>query len=185
MKGKTFFLLMAFVLLGSVFSMDALAQEGKKEAEKKGEAKVEKSEEAEAAGPAWTLKSLDGKLTVTSEDFLKPAVFVLMQTACNRCREEVKDFHYFAGADEYKAITFYLVNVDVKPEKVLPQYLDFYKITNFKVLVDPEFQFGPHYNVTFTPAAILIGKDGKQVDILKGYKEGTAGEIKGLLDKLL
>ncbi|NIO55075.1 MAG: redoxin domain-containing protein [Deltaproteobacteria bacterium] len=134
--------------------------------------------------PEFSLKSLDGKETVTDLTIKgKPAVFVVMQTACSACRGEVNDLNAFYGREEYKNIQFYLVCVDVKPEASLPRYLKTYNVS-IPALVDPEYTFGTKYSIPFSPATVFFDKDAKVAKIMKGYKAGSFEEMKEALDEL-
>ena len=132
--------------------------------------------------PAFSLKTLDGAVVDNAKIKGKPSVFLIMQTACNICRGEIQDVNGISQNPNYKAIDFYIVNVDFNP-KLLPGYL---KENDIKIpaLLDPDFSFGKKFGISFTPAAVFANKDGKVVGMTKGYNEDSLGEIKKNLDAI-
>jgi cytochrome oxidase Cu insertion factor (SCO1/SenC/PrrC family) len=133
--------------------------------------------------PSFSLNTLDGKTIDNSSIKGKAAVFVLMQTACNLCRQEVDDMNQISRREDYKNINFYVVSVDINPDRVLPGYVKRYKI-KMTMLKDPDFTFGSKHDISFTPATIFVGKDGKVKGVSKGYSQGSFAEIKKNLDMI-
>ncbi|NIS74766.1 MAG: redoxin domain-containing protein, partial [Deltaproteobacteria bacterium] len=143
----------------------------------------EEAKKAENAMPEFSLNTLEGKAVTNKTIKGKPAVFVLMQTACNMCRTEISDMDALSKSDSYKEISFFIVNVDIKPDATLPGYLKSNAIS-MTALVDPEFTFGPKFGLTFTPSAVFVDKSGKVAAISRGYKADGFEKAKGYLDMI-
>lgn len=133
--------------------------------------------------PSFSLPGMDGKAVDNESIKGKPAAFVFMQTACNLCRQEVDDMNKISAKSDYKDIGFYIVSVDINPDKVLPGYIESYKI-KLPVLKDPDFTLGTKLGLSFTPAAVFVGKDGKVKAMTKGYAPGQFAEVKKNLDAI-
>lgn len=120
------------------------------------------------------------------EDVLGKKVVVLafMQTSCVACRNELvllRDILKKKGAD---SLAVYPVCVDYDASERIKPYKDFYKLT-FPFLMDPEFSVGPLYGYTYTPALVIIDRDGNVAMKMSGFHEGDEVKVQKKIDSLL
>jgi len=110
---------------------------------------------------------LDGSGKVTIKDVLKKenTLLVFFQTACSACRGEMsflKENH----ANNAK-VNIVGISVDMRPDLV-KKYQEEAQIP-FLFLSDPDYKIPAAFKVTFTPAAVLLDKEGNLIDKYLGY----------------
>lgn len=126
-----------------------------------------------------TVAKLDGSGDVALKDVLKKekTLLVFFQTACSACRGELS-FLKENFADSPK-INIVGISVDVRPEQV-NKYKEEYKIP-FLFLSDPAYKIPAAFKVTFTPAAVLLDKEGNVVEKFLGYSADTKSSFETAL----
>lgn len=122
-------------------------------------------------------KDIKGKSKIT--------VLSFMNTGCSACLAEVQEISNAieeVGEDKVKA---YCLAVDKRGEAVVRTYHETY---GFKVnyLLDPDFSTPGMYGFSYTPALVIVGKDGKILYTKGGFNpsrdRGTiAAKIKELI----
>lgn len=96
----------------------------------------------------------------------KRSMFVFVNSACGMCAREVLDLE--KNADKMGSVDIYLVAVDVQKDRAAEKYAQFEK--KFKLLHDPEYQFGENVDFYQTPATLILDKGGKIVFKAAGYR---------------
>jgi thiol-disulfide isomerase/thioredoxin len=97
-----------------------------------------------------------------------------MNTTCSACQAEVTLLSKLAGKHEGK-LKVYLVAVDMRGQKLVKAYAQNYKY-NVGYLLDPQFSIPPLYGFNYTPALVLLDKEGTII-----YKKGGYGSGDGQL----
>ena len=72
--------------------------------------------------------------------------------------------------------------VDVKLERILATYREKLKVT-FPIIDDSKFTLARKFGIGFTPATVIVDKDGKVEDWFAGYTEENKDEILATFDK--
>lgn len=118
-----------------------------------------------STGKSISLGSLlDGKTIV---------ILSFFDTKCEPCKKELPQLENISKKFT-DSIKIFLISLDDKPEKVLPDFIKEYKI-GLPVLLDPlGYLAGEKYGVTKygraeVPQLFVVGKDGKIKKHLKGY----------------
>lgn len=128
------------------------------------------------AAPDFSLKGVDGKeFKLSAFKDKKPVVFVIWQTACSSCQEEMVLVNNLPGRGEkFELVT---INVDVRSaregwkESLEKFFAD--KKLKLDVLIDPQYTVGKLYSIGATPSTVLINKDGKINQIITGFTPGA------------
>ncbi len=129
------------------------------------------------APPYLSMKvaKLDGAGDVMLKDVLKKekTLLVFFQTACSACRGELSFLRdNFANSSKVEIVG---ISVDVRPDLVR-KYKEEYKIP-FVFLSDPDYTVPAAFKVTFTPAAVLLDKEGNLVEKFLGYDAGSKAAL--------
>ncbi len=109
------------------------------------------------------------------------AVLVFMTTACSACQAEIEDITDLMRKYSDK-LDFYAVSVDIRGEAAVKNYLEAYRY-KAPFLIDPKFTLPKKFGFTFTPASVLIDKNGKIVYMLGGRP--MSGDVVTMEDKIL
>jgi peroxiredoxin len=172
---KLFAILMAVMLLAA-FGGNVIAEE------EAGPAKVGD------AVPDFTLKdALSGEDVNFGKDIKggkKITALIFMNTGCSACLAEIREINDFITEEKDGGnINAYAIAVDARGEAVVKGYNERYQ---FKVnyLLDPDFTLPPVFGFSYTPALVVIDKDGKIVATQGGYNPARdKGKIKELFKK--
>jgi peroxiredoxin len=110
-------------------------------------------------------------------------VLAFMQTSCVACRSELMLLRDIVK-EKGSGLAVYPISVDYDAEKRLKSYKAFYKF-EFPFLMDPEFSVAPLYGYTYTPALVIVDREGKIAMKMAGFHEGDEVKVKKALDKLM
>lgn len=127
--------------------------------------------------PDFTVEMLSGKSLTSKEVALKNKVVIVtfIQTACSACKGEIVTLNKLAKDNKGKVFVLPIA-VDMRSGK---DFLENYKNENavgFDFGIDPKFAIPRMFNVSYTPASILI-KDGVVAKIYRGYDENIRTEL--------
>jgi peroxiredoxin len=102
---------------------------------------------------------------------------VFMQTSCAACRKELNAFSEILK--KHPTLKIIAVSVDSGGGNRVDRYREGYGFT-FPFVHDPEFKTPEIFGFSFTPALVLVGKDGKIAQLKGGFRPGdeTALESK-------
>jgi thiol-disulfide isomerase/thioredoxin len=113
----------------------------------------------------------------------KVIALTFMNTTCSACQAEVALLSKLADKHD-GALKVYLIAVDVRGQKLVKSYNEYYKY-NVSYLLDPRFTVPPAYGFSYTPALVLIDNEGKILYKKGGYTPADADAlIKTLADML-
>lgn len=134
--------------------------------------------------PPMTLPDSGSEQPVDVVAALKGAVGALtyMQTSCAACRKELmalKDLQ-----DKYPEFKVVAVSVDSGNPARVARYKEHFGF-EFPFLHDPDFKTPELFGFSFTPALVLVGKDGKIAMLKGGYRPGDEVEIEQKILALL
>lgn len=137
---------------------------------------------AEADAPKYMTMEVQklGGGTAVFKDLLEKnerTLLVFFQTACSSCRGELTLLR-----DKYsdrKNLQIVGVSVDVRPELV-SKFKSDWKLP-FEVLSDPDYKIPSVFNISATPACVLLEKDGKIAKKLFGYDSSFEGQLEAAL----
>jgi thiol-disulfide isomerase/thioredoxin len=93
-----------------------------------------------------------------------------MNTSCGACRAEVSLLSKLATKHEGK-LKVYLIAVDIRGEKLVKAYAESNRY-NVGYLLDPTFTIPPLYGFSYTPALVLLDKEGNIIYKKGGYGSG-------------
>jgi thiol-disulfide isomerase/thioredoxin len=134
------------------------------------------------SGPAWELKSMDGKL-VKSADFAgKVVILDFWATWCGPCRMEIPGFIELQKQYAEKGLVVVGVSLDQEGAPVVKSFMDKAGI-NYPVVLGDETIVNAFGGVEGIPTTFIIDHDGKIVRKHVGYtdKAEFEAEIKPLL----
>lgn len=120
------------------------------------------------------VKKMEGG-EATLKELLKKnnTLVVFFQSACIACTTELSQLKADFPNDKVDVIG---VGVDVRLEN-LKKYVEERSYPKV-VLWDPNFDFAPHFNVSYTPAVVLLDKAGRMKGFFGGYTAETIKKIK-------
>lgn len=96
---------------------------------------------------------------------------VFMNTSCLACRSELELLN--AAKQKYQdKLNVVAISIDMNGEKAVEMYTTKFKF-DATYLLDPEFTVPPKLGVSYTPALVIVGKDGKIKAVKTGYNPST------------
>lgn len=129
---------------------------------------------------AWTALSADGGQTVTSASLAgKNYALVFVNASCSACRGELTELAQRQFGDD---LTVLIASVDIKPDKVAGVYKDTYKLP-YNVLDDSKMELSAKFDFAFTPATVIVGKDGKLIARFLGFSPALRVKLFEAFDK--
>lgn len=134
--------------------------------------------------PEFSLPNLSTDKMEHLKDYLgKPIVLFFIQSACYSCLQEAK------ALQEVKArygdkINVVAVGVDLLGKPMLVSWAAHNNI-NYPVLLDPIFSVPEKYGFSFTPASVIIDKDGNIAFIHSGFRPSDINLIENKIKELV
>ena len=137
---------------------------------------------AEEVAPKYMTMEVQilGGPTAVFQDLLaknEHTLLVFYQAACSACRGELTLLR-----DKYadrKNLKILGVSVDVRPE-LASKFKSDWKLP-FEVLSDPDYKIPSVFNISATPACVLLEKDGKIAKKFFGYDSSFEGQLEAAL----
>lgn len=125
------------------------------------------------------LKLLDGGEIVFKDLLAKneKTLLVFFQTACSACRGELA--YLSDSLQKPKNLQIVGVSVDVRPELV-KKYRDDNKLP-FLFLSDADYAIPATFDVSATPASVLLDKGGKVIEKFMGYNPAVRARMEAQL----
>jgi cytochrome c biogenesis protein CcmG/thiol:disulfide interchange protein DsbE len=141
--------------------------------------------ELNSAAPDFTLKDLSGRNISFSDYKGKVVLLEFWATWCPPCKASVPALVELNKKYEQKGFIVIGVSIDTDPDasEKVRQFTASYNI-NYPMLMANETT-SHTYNVISIPTSFLIGKDGKIVDIYRGYSEEFENKVSAQIEKLL
>lgn len=124
------------------------------------------------AVPEFSMPSADGAAVKFGPALFgqnDKTVLVFINTACSACRSELTLVN--KQAEKNAKLKVYAVSVDMTGKEAVENYKKRFKFSVDYVL-DPEFTLAPKFGFNFTPAMVVVGKDGKIQAVSAGYTPG-------------
>ncbi|MBI5632072.1 MAG: TlpA family protein disulfide reductase [Nitrospirae bacterium] len=177
---KGYFLLL-FIVLGLVAT--ACSKKDSKSAES--QSAVGSSAELSTVAPDFTLKDLTGKNISLSDYKGRVILLEFWATWCPPCKASVPILVELKKKYEQRGFIVIGVSIDTDSDAsdIVRQFSASYNINYPVVMADEMIQ--KKYNIISVPTSFLIGKDGKIVDIYKGYSEELDGKLSAQIEALL
>ena len=137
-------------------------------------------------GPAFTLRSLDGRST-TFGDLTRDRLVVLnfWATWCQPCTVEMPTLEALWSRYRERGLTVVGISVDRgAPRTLLEPYVRGLKLT-FPILLDPEMKTANAWRVTSLPATFIIRPGGEVAGFAVGARDWNSDEVRALLEPML
>jgi cytochrome c biogenesis protein CcmG/thiol:disulfide interchange protein DsbE len=137
------------------------------------------------AAPEIALPTADGKSVKLSDQKGKVVLIDFWATWCGPCVKSLPHINHIAENAAYKekGLQVWAVNVREKAEQV-KAFLAQRKMS-LTAPLDAEGKTGTAYLVEGIPTTVLIGKDGKVLNVWVGVEEGTAKEQDAAIEAAL
>ena len=104
----------------------------------------------------------------------KVTVIVYMQTSCAACRKELDAMKSLL--DFVPELNIIAISVDAGSSARILKYVEHYQFP-FTFLHDPSFTTPELFGFSYTPATVVLGKDGKIISLKGGYRRGDEKKI--------
>lgn len=133
--------------------------------------------------PVISLVNVDAEQEMEVAKFLADSVgaVVYMQTSCAVCRRELKVLQELAAKLTFKVVA---ISVDASgPDRVV-KYKNHFGF-DFPFLHDPEFKTPGLFGFAYTPALVLVGKDGKIAQLKGGFRPGDETMLEQKISELI
>lgn len=116
--------------------------------------------------PPWSAQVLGSDKTFSSDSLKgKTYALIFVNSSCSACRNEIGALQQRTFGDR---LTVLVVAVDAKLDRIEAAYREGLKVT-WPILEDPKFTIARKFGIGFTPASVIVGKDGKVVAWSAGY----------------
>ncbi len=141
--------------------------------------------ERNAVAPDFALKDLTGRTISLSEYKGQVVLLEFWATWCPPCKASVPALVELTR--KYGQKGFIVIGVSIDTDSDASEKVRQFSAThniNYPVLMANE-TISKTYNVMSIPTSFLIGKDGKIIDIFKGYSEEFDHKISAQIEKLL
>jgi len=128
--------------------------------------------------PEFSLTNpISGKTVSFMKDIKgKTSALIFMNTGCSACLAEVQEVNDLKK-DVGDKLTVWAIAVDKRGEAVVKAYAEQYQF-DVNYLIDPTFTLPPQFGFSYTPALVIVNKDGKIVLTRGGYNPAAAkGEL--------
>lgn len=132
--------------------------------------------------PDFDLQTLDGKKLKYSEIGAKVVLLNFWATWCEACVVEMPSIVKLHQMYKDKGLTVVAVNLDEKPESVVPKAAKQLKI-DFPVYVDAGGKLADLFDVHAIPLTIIMNKDRKVLYVEGGERDWTDSEMKTKMDQ--
>lgn len=130
--------------------------------------------------PAWEANSVDSKDVIKSDKMKgKPYAIIFVNSSCSACRQELDEITNRNFDDNLAVI---VAAVDVKPERILSTYREQLKIT-YPIVDDSKLALAMKFGIGFTPASVVVGRDGKVEAWNAGFTAANSAEVMKTFDK--
>ncbi len=117
------------------------------------------AEVGEAVPDFTLLDPISGKQVNFTKDIKgKTTAIVFMNTGCTACLSELTEIDKLKK-DVKDKLNVVAIAVDKRGEQVVKAYAEVYQF-DATYLIDPTFTLPPQFGFNYTPAMILVGKDG-------------------------
>lgn len=125
------------------------------------------------AVPAWEVKAADSDTMFSSEKLKgQPYGIVFVNSSCASCRSELGQLTKL----KFDKFTLIVAAVDARLDRILANYRDQMKVTS-PIVDDSKFALAKKFGVSFTPASVIVGADGKVEVWNAGFTEDVAGKL--------
>ena len=94
---------------------------------------------------------------------------VFVNSSCSACRSELGDMMSMKFDDKFSML---VAAVDVKLDRTVATYRNDLGVT-YPILDDSKFKVAMTFGIGFTPATVIVGKDGKVEYLSAGYTTET------------
>ncbi len=112
----------------------------------------------------------------------KVLAVVYMQTSCAACRKELLALKTLKA--RYPGLDVVAVSVDSGSPARVRRYREHFGF-DFPFVHDPEFRTPERFGFSFTPALVLVDRDGKIALLKGGYRPGDERELERKIQQLL
>ena len=135
--------------------------------------------------PDFTFAGPDGQ-DATLKDFAgKPLLVNLWATWCAPCIAEMPTLDTVAKTYGPKGLAVLTISQDSQGDRVVKPFFQKHKLPHLKGWIDPENQFGFHYNTGMLPTTVLYDRDGKEIGRVVGAMDWDSKEGRDLIEKAL
>ncbi len=143
------------------------------------------SGEINATAPDFTLKDLSGRNSSLSDYRGKVVLIEFWATWCPPCKASVPSLVGLQKKYGQKDFIVLGLSIDTDSDasEKVRQFSAAYNI-NYPVLLANE-TIQKNYNVISIPTSFLLGKDGKIIDIYRGYSDEFDTKVSAQIEKLL
>ncbi|MBI5848381.1 MAG: TlpA family protein disulfide reductase [Nitrospirae bacterium] len=143
------------------------------------------SAEINGAAPDFTRKDLSGKSITLSDYKGKVVLLEFWATWCPPCKASIPGLIALHKKFEQKGFIILGVSIDTDSDALeqVRRFAASHSISYPVLLADESMP--KQYNVVSIPTSFLIGKDGKIVDINKGYSEDFDKRLSAQIEALL
>jgi thiol-disulfide isomerase/thioredoxin len=132
--------------------------------------------------PDFDLQTLDGKKLKYSDLKAKVVLLNFWATWCEACVVEMPSIVKLNQMYKDKGLTVVAVNLDEKPEAVVPRAAKQLKI-DFPVYVDAGGKLADLFDVHAIPLTIILNQDRKVLYVEGGERDWTDSEMKTKMDE--
>ena len=140
---------------------------------------------AGSAAPDFSFTGPD-EADATLKDFAGTPVLVnLWATWCAPCVAEMPTLDAVAKSYGPKRLAVLTISQDSQGESVVKPFFEKHRLPHLKGWIDPENQFGFHYNTGMLPTTLLYDAQGKELARVVGAMDWNSKEGRDLIEAAL
>lgn len=140
---------------------------------------------AGSPAPGFTFQNPDGSDAKLGDFAGRPMLVNLWATWCGPCVAEMPTLDAVAADYGKKGLAVLTISQDSQGETVIKPFFDKHPLPHLKGWIDPENQFGFHYNTGMLPTTVIYDAQGKEMVRVIGAMDWRSREGRALIDAAL
>ena len=132
--------------------------------------------------PDFTFQNPDGSDAALKDFAGKPMLVNLWATWCAPCVAEMPTLDAVAAEFGKKGLAVLTISQDSQGETVIKPFFEKHPLPHLKGWIDPENQFGFHYNTGMLPTTVIYDAQGKEMARVVGAMDWNSKEGRALID---
>jgi len=132
--------------------------------------------------PDFTFQNPDGSDAALKDFAGKPMLVNLWATWCAPCVAEMPTLDAVAAEYGKKGLAVLTISQDSQGETVIKPFFEKHPLPHLKGWIDPENQFGFHYNTGMLPTTVIYDAQGKEMARVVGAMDWNSKEGRALID---
>ncbi|EPR08885.1 TlpA family protein disulfide reductase [Sphingobium indicum] len=132
--------------------------------------------------PGFTFQNPDGSDAKLSDFAGRPMLVNLWATWCAPCVAEMPTLDAVAAEYGKQGLAVLTISQDSQGEAVIKPFFEKHPLPHLKGWIDPENQFGFHYNTGMLPTTVIYDAQGRETARVVGAMDWNSREGRALIE---